>query len=189
MAKENTDTNIIKLFLTFFKIGIMTFGGGYAMIPMMQKEFVNKKNWITNEEMSEMIAIAESTPGSLSVNAATFIGRRACGLAGAFFSTLGVILPSFIIILILSHFLNLFRDNIYLRYAFFGLRAGVLALVIKALIIMAKQAPHNAFSICLMIGAFITEAIFEVNTILVIIGCALISLAAMLISSRSKNTR
>ena len=180
---------LLELFLTFAKIGVTTFGGGYAMIPIMQKEFVNNKNWISTEEMTEMIAIAESTPGSLSVNAATFIGRRARGFAGAFFSTLGVILPSFLIILVLSHFLNIFQDNIFLRYAFFGLRAGVLALVIRALFIMAKQAPRNALSYCLIIGAFVTEVIFEVNTIIVIIACALISLGIMLITSKTKKEK
>ena len=90
---------ILQLFLVFFKIGAFTFGGGYAMIPLIQKEVVENKKWITDDDILEIIAIAESTPGPIAINSATFVGYRTCGFWGAFFSTLGVILPSFGIIL------------------------------------------------------------------------------------------
>ncbi|MBQ1988903.1 MAG: chromate transporter, partial [Clostridia bacterium] len=92
----------LQLFLTFFKIGAFTFGGGYAMIPLIQKEVVEEKKWITDDDILEIIAIAESTPGPIAINSATFVGYRVCGFWGSFFSTLGVVLPSFVIILIIS---------------------------------------------------------------------------------------
>ena len=177
------NNSILTLFFTFFKIGLTTFGGGYAMIPVMQREFAEKKKWVSEEEMTEMIAISESTPGPLAINAATFIGNRTAGFAGAFFSTLGVILPSFFIILIISLFLDVIKENRIVEYAFFGLRAGVLALFIKALFIMAKNAPRNALSYCIIAGAFTAEVIFGINTINIIIASAAVGIAAMLITN------
>ena len=175
--------SILTLFFTFFKIGLTTFGGGYAMIPVMQREFSEKKKWVTEDEMTEMIAISESTPGPLAINAATFIGNRTAGFAGAFFSTLGVILPSFFIIFIISLFLDVIKENRIVEYAFFGLRAGVLALFIKALFIMAKNAPRNALSYCIIAGAFTAEVIFGINTVIIIIASAAVGIAAMLITT------
>ena len=177
------NSSIFTLFFTFFKIGLTTFGGGYAMIPVMQREFAEKKKWVSEEEMTEMIAISESTPGPLAINAATFIGNRTAGFAGAFFSTLGVILPSFFIILIISLFLDVIKENRIVEYAFFGLRAGVLALFIKALFIMAKNAPRNALSYCIIAGAFTAETLFGINTIIIIIASAAVGIAAMLITN------
>ena len=125
---------ILTLFLTFFKIGAFTFGGGYAMIPLIQKEVVENKKWITDDDILEIIAIAESTPGPIAINSATFVGYRVCGFWGAFFSTLGVVLPSFVIILIISFILNEFQNIKAVQYAFEGIRAGVLALLVKALL-------------------------------------------------------
>ncbi len=187
MKKNGSDTSIFRLFISFFKLGIMTFGGGYAMIPLMQKEFVENKGWISDDEMAEMIAVSESTPGPLAVNAATFIGKRMRGFTGSLFSTLGVILPSFIIILIISRFLDVFSENIYLKYVFFGLRAGVLALVIRALIIMAKKAPRNILSYCIIAGAFTAEVIFGIHTVIILIASAGIGIAAVFLSGTDSN--
>ena len=174
------------LFLTFFKIGLTTFGGGYAMIPIMQREFSEKKKWVTEDEMTEMIAISESTPGPLAINAATFIGNRVAGVFGAFLATLGVILPSFFIILIISLFLDLIKENTVVKYAFFGLRAGVLALLLRALYIMAKKAPRNILSYCLIAGAFVCETVFGIHTIIIITAGGAVGVAAVLISGNRR---
>ena len=94
------------LFITFFKIGAFTFGGGYAMIPLIQKEVVDNQKWVTDDDILEIIAIAESTPGPIAINTATFIGYKTCGFFGSFFATLGVVLPSFVVIMIVAYLLK-----------------------------------------------------------------------------------
>ena len=102
MQMNNKPKQILTLFLTFLKIGAFTFGGGYAMIPLIQKEIAENKKWITEQDILDIIAIAESTPGPIAINAATFVGFKVCGFWGAFFSTLGIVIPSFIVISLLS---------------------------------------------------------------------------------------
>ena len=133
---QNKLNKAILLFWTFFKIGAFTFGGGYAMIPLITKEVVDNKKWITNEDILDVIAIAESTPGPIAVNSATFIGCKIAGFWGAAFATFGVVLPSFVIISIISMVLDKFQDIQAVKFAFEGIRAGVLALIIKALVSM-----------------------------------------------------
>lgn len=143
------------------------------MIPLIEKEAVDKKKWISNEELLDVIAIAESTPGPIAINAATFIGRKVSGFTGALCATLGVVLPSFIIIAAVSCFLEEFRELRIVRYAFFGIRAGVLALILKALISMFRQSSGKALSYVLMIGSAAAVIFFDANAIAVIIACAL----------------
>ena len=170
------------LFGTFLKIGAFTFGGGYAMIPLIQKEVVEKRNWITNEDVLDIIAIAESTPGPIAVNSATFVGYRVCGFWGALCGTLGVVLPSFLIIAGISYVLQAFESNRIVQYAFAGIRAGVLALICRALASMYRQCPRHWFSLLVASAAFFATAFLQVNVLLVIAGCAaaglLFSLAA-----------
>ena len=164
------------LFLTFGKIGTFTFGGGYAMIPLIQREVVETKQWITDDDVLEILAIAESTPGPIAINAATFVGYRVAGTFGAFCATMGVVLPSFFIIYALSFVIREFQELKFVQYAFFGIRAAVLALVIKALLSMYKQCKKNAVSYILMAAAFIAVAFLNFSIFPVIIGCALIGL-------------
>ena len=161
-----------KLFTTFFKIGAFTFGGGYAMIPLIQKEAVEKNGWVTDDDILEIIAIAESTPRPIAINSATFVGYRTCGVLGSMCATLGVVLPSFVIILLISFVLRQFRELKAVQYAFNGIRAGVLALLFKALWTMYKKAPKSWASYVVMGGSFVLTAIFDINVLLVIIGCA-----------------
>ncbi len=171
---------IIDLFLTFLKIGAFTFGGGYAMIPLIQKEIAHKKKWITDEDILEIVAIAESTPGPIAINAATFVGYRYAGFMGALAATLGVVIPSFLIILIISYVLNEFESFKGVQYAFNGIRAGVLALVVKALYSMYKQCPKNAVSYIVIGASFILAAFFNVNVLIVIIFCAMFGITTYL---------
>ncbi|SHH38602.1 chromate transporter [Caloranaerobacter azorensis DSM 13643] len=132
--------SIIKLFLTFFKIGAFTFGGGYAMIPLIQVEVVDKNKWIDNEEFLDIIAIAQSSPGAIAVNSAIFIGYKIGGIIGALACMLGVILPSFIIILIISMFLFKYRNNEVVSKIFLGVRPAVVALIISAVYKLTKTS-------------------------------------------------
>ncbi len=165
-----------KVFATFFKIGAFTFGGGYAMIPLIQKEAVERHKWVTDDDILEIIAIAESTPGPVAINSATFVGYRTCGVLGSVMATLGVVLPSFVIILSLSFILQQFQQLAAVRYAFEGIRAGVLALLIKALWTLYKKSPKGACAYVVMAGSFILTAIFDINVLFVIIGCAVFGL-------------
>ncbi len=174
----------LHLFMCFFRIGAFTFGGGYAMIPLIQTEVVEKKKWITDKDILDIIAISESTPGPISINAATFIGYKVCGFWGSFFSTFGLVLPSVVIISLLSMVLGLVENNKIVQYAFNGIRAGVLALIIKALISMYKQCPKNLFSYIVLALAFLVVAIFNINVIYVVIGCGVIGLVHSLIVTR-----
>ncbi len=167
---------ILPLFLTFLKIGAFTFGGGYAMIPLIQKEICEKKKWLSDADIFDIIAIAESTPGPIAINAATFVGYRTAGFPGAAAATFGIVLPSFLIITIIATILNEFAEIRAVQYAFFGIRAGVLALIAKALWSMYKQCPKNAFSYVISAAAFVLAAFADVNAVFIIIGCAVAGL-------------
>lgn len=173
-----------QLFAAFFKIGAFTFGGGYAMIPLIQREVVENKKWITDEDILEIVAIAESTPGPIAINAATFVGYKVAGFFGAMCATLGVVLPSFVIISAIAGVLELFEDAKVVQYAFNGVRAGVLALIIKALINMYKKCPKSPLSYAVMIGAFIAAAFLKLNVLVVVVCCAVVGLIVSLTAER-----
>ena len=172
------------LFCTFFKIGGFTFGGGYAMIPLIQKETVENKKWITDDDILEIIAIAESTPGPIAINSATFVGYRTCGVLGAVCATLGVVLPSFVIILIISFVLEQFQELKAVQYAFNGIRAGVLALLFKALWGMYKKSPKGWAAYVVMAVAFVLTAFVKINVLFVIIFCAVFGLVTATMAER-----
>ena len=175
---------IILLFSSFIRIGTFTFGGGYAMIPLIQKEVVEKRKWITDEEILEIIAIAESTPGPIAVNAATFIGYKTAGFFGALGATMGVVLPSFLIIIAVSFVIRQFENLKAVKFAFEGIRAGVLALIFKALVSMYKQCPRNKISYIIAAFAFLCVAFLGINVLVVIIICAVIGLAYSIMAER-----
>lgn len=127
---------LLELFITFFKIGLFTFGGGYAMIPLIQSEVLGKK-WLAGEELINFIAVSESTPGPFAINIATYVGSEKGGFFGAMLATLGVVMPSFIIILIVARFYFKFKTNKYIAGAMTGLRPAAIALIMSAVVSMA----------------------------------------------------
>lgn len=174
--KKNKFRDCLDLFLVFAKIGIFTFGGGYAMISFIEREVVDNKKWISKKDMANIITIGESTPGPIAVNVASYVGNKVCGIIGAVSATLGVVLPSFLIILLLSTVLNSLQDNTIFKNAFFGIRIGIIALIINALISLYKQCSKDIYSYILMIGALISVVLFKVSSIIVLICCAIIGL-------------
>lgn len=176
----------LDLFLTFLKIGAFTFGGGYAMIPLIQRETVDNHGWIANEDILEIVAIAESTPGPVAINSATFVGHKIGGFFGAASATAGVILPSFVIIYVISFVLRQFEELKAVQYAFAGIRAGVLALIIQALVSMHRQYPKDQAAYLIMAGAFAAVALFGVNVLLVIVCCALAGFLSAGLAERRK---
>lgn len=161
MPKTSKIKQLWTLFITFFKIGLFTFGGGYAMIPLIQDQVVNKHKWLRAQEMNDMILIAESTPGPIAINSSTYVGYRVAGFLGAFFATLGVVLPSFCIILIISYF---FRDLLsfpLIAAAFKGIKIAVAILIIDAAWRIGKAIKFDAYSIIMLIVIFILQIVFS----------------------------
>ena len=183
-VKLNKAKDLLTLFLTFFKIGAFTFGGGYAMIPLIQKEAVEKHKWISDEDILDIIAIAESTPGPIAINSATFVGYRVAGVLGSAAATFGTVLPSILIISVIAAVLNEFYHITAVKYAFFGIRAGVLALIFKSLYTMYRKCPKNIASYIIMACAFLMVTFTNINILFVLIGCALFGLIYSLKAGR-----
>lgn len=178
----------LKLFLVFFKIGAFTFGGGYAMVPIIQSEVAEKRGWIKNEDILDILAISESTPGPIAINSATFVGYQVAGVFGSVMATLGVVLPSLIVISVISYFFRQFLEFKVVKYAFFGIRAGVLALIVKAAKNMMKACPKNIVAYIIVAAAFILTAVFDANVFIVIIGSAVAGLIYSLVNDKRKGT-
>ena len=138
---------VIELFFTMLKIGLFTFGGGYAMIALLENEFVEKKKWLDKDEFLNIAAIAESTPGPIAINSATYIGYKNAGVLGSLAATLGVCIPSFVIIYVISLFFDTFLSLTYVEYAFRGIQVCVVYLILSAGLKMLKQMEKNAFNI------------------------------------------
>lgn len=152
---------ILKLFFTFFKIGLFTFGGGYAMIAQIKEYVVAKEGWLTDDELTEIIAIAEATPGPIAINMATYVGFKKGGVLGSVFATAGVVLPSFVIIYIISLFLEEFMHNRYVSYAFVGIKSAVAFLIIKAGVDMLKKIEKKPLPLVTFSAVFITMILFD----------------------------
>ena len=130
----------LDLFLTFAKVGVCTFGGGYAMLPILQREVVEKKGWASDEELTDYFAIAQCTPGVIAVNTATFVGQKQKGVPGGVLATLGVVFPSVVIIMILAAFIQNFAHLPVVSHAFAGIRACVCALILSSILKLAKKS-------------------------------------------------
>ena len=183
--------NSIKLFLTMFKIGLFTFGGGYAMLALLENEFVEKRGWLTKEEFLNMLAIAESTPGPIAINSATYIGYRTAGVLGSAFATLGVCLPSFIIIYIISLFFDAFLKLKFVQYAFLGIRACVVYRIASAGFKLLKGLKKNVLSTIIFIAVLVVMTAFSIfavkfSTVFYILICGTIGLVAYLIGLISR---
>ncbi len=167
-----------ELVWSFFKIGIMTFGGGYAMLPMIQREVVEKKGWATEEEILNYYAIGQCTPGVIAVNTATFIGNKQRGALGGFLATLGVVLPSLIIISVIAAVLNNFAEIAAVQHALAGIRVAVVVLVGYSVVKLAKSGVRRIFGWGLFVLTFLASAVFGVSPVLAVLVAAAAGLAA-----------
>ena len=172
-----------RLFFTFFKIGAFTFGGGYAMISLIEDECVTKNGWLTHEEMADMLAIAESTPGPISINCATHIGYRRLGLLGASMTTLGLVLPSFIIILLIANFFDRFLEIPLVAAAFRGIAVAVSLLILRVGIKLLRKADRRPALLGVLLAAALIVLLnhvfaLGVSTVYVILGAALFGLVS-----------
>lgn len=145
--------NLWKLFKLFFKVGMFTFGGGYAMLPLLKAEVVDKRKYLTEEELLDLYSIGQCTPGIIAVNVATFIGYQQAKIKGAITTTLGMITPSIIIISLVASILGHFMDNRYVVYAFYGTRICVVALIFNIIYDLAKKNLKSVYSVLMFLGA------------------------------------
>ena len=180
---------LLELFLQFAKIGLFTFGGGYAMLPLIERTCVEQKRWISQEEMLNITVIAESTPGPVAINCATFVGNKKKGIAGAVAATLGMILPSFLIILIISFFFDSFIKNRYVAAAFKGIKAAVGILIIDAAVRLFKKLPKKMLPIVILCVSCIAMLLFDIfaikiSSVVLLIAGALIGFVVFAISKR-----
>lgn len=160
---------LFTMFWSFFKIGAFTFGGGYAMIPLIQREVVDNQKWIEEDEFLDILVISQSFPGALAVNSSTFIGYKIGGLLGAILALLGTILPSFLIILFIASFFMQFRSNYYVDLVFKGISAAVPMLVLIAVVSLGKSIKKNYTNLIIAIATVVLISVFKVNPVIVII--------------------
>ena len=161
------------LFWTFCKIGALTFGGGYAMLPLIQREIVENKKWSTEKEILDYYAVGQCTPGVIAVNTATFIGYKLRGIIGSIVATLGVIFPSIVIILIIATFLQNFADLAIVQSAFAGIRVAVVALIITTVVKLIKSSIKDYLGVIIAIIAFVISAFIGLSPVYVVIAAAL----------------
>ncbi len=157
-----TAKTYLSLFLTFLKIGLFTFGGGYAMIALIEDEVVNKRKWISKEELTDVVTIAESTPGPIAINSSTYIGYKIGGVFGSFLATLAVVIPSFVIIFAISFFYEAFMSVEIVKWAFFGIKCAVGLIILRTGIKMLKSFPRRPLAIICFSLAFVGILLIDI---------------------------
>ena len=182
---------LIELFLIFAKIGLFTFGGGYAMISLIENNCVEKKKWITHDEMMNITVIAESTPGPIAINCATYVGYKKAGIIGAIISTLGIVLPSFAVIYLISMFLDNFLEITLIANAFKGIKIAVGFLILDAAITMIKKMPKKILTKTFMICSFVIMLIINIfslnfSSIVLMLIAGVISLVIFMVKGTPK---
>ncbi|WP_407396727.1 chromate transporter [Treponema sp.] len=167
---------LITLYVTFFKIGSITFGGGLTMLPILERELIDNKKWTTSEELLDYYAIAQSTPGIIAVNVSTFVGHKISGIPGAVAATLGMVSPSIIIIVCIAEFIASFDSIPWVRKAMRGINVGVSALLTYSVINLFKKTVKKWWNLILYILAFVAVYFFHVRTIFVILSAAVLGI-------------
>ncbi|MCD7754258.1 MAG: chromate transporter [Clostridiales bacterium] len=174
----------LDLFLTFARVGVCTFGGGYAMLPILQREVVEKKGWATDAELTDYYAIGQCTPGVIAVNTATFIGHKYKGILGGIVATLGMVFPSLVIISVIAAFLQNFADNVYVIHAFNGIRACVCVLIFNAVMKLRKSTVIDMPTAVIFLVVFLLSAIWGISPAILVLVCGVIGLALKLMQER-----
>ena len=189
MIMENKKKILIKLFISTLYLSAFTFGGGYVIVTLMKKKFVDEYHWIEENEMLDLVAIAQSAPGPIAVNGAIVIGYKLAGMTGVITAIVGTIIPPFLIISLISICYNAFRDNFIISQMLSGMQAGVGAVIASVTYEMGAEIIHkkNAVSTCIMTAAFLASCIFHINVIIIVIACGLIgALRTFVVERRMK---
>jgi len=183
---KNKKNIYIKLFISTFYLSAFTFGGGYVIIPLMKKKFVDDLQWIEDDEMLNLTAIAQSSPGAVAVNAAILLGYRVAGILGALVTILGTVLPPFITLSVISIFYTAFRDNIVVNAVLKGMQAGVAAVIADVVLNLGSNVlkQKDIVSMIIMVGAFIATFFFRINIIYIVLVCGCMGAAKILIQMK-----
>lgn len=163
---------LLKLFAAFARVGVLTFGGGYAMIPMLEREIVDRHGWATNEELMDYYAVGQCTPGVIAVNTATFIGYKTAGNIGGIVATLGVIFPSFVIITVIAGIIQNFADIPAVKSAFAGIRVCVCVLIFNSVVKLWNSAVKDKAALVLCLLVFVLSVFFSISPIVFVVVCA-----------------
>ncbi len=175
---------LVDLFITFFKIGIVTFGGGLTMLPLLERVLINEKNWVSMDEILDYYSIAQTTPGIIAVNVATFVGHKRAGTIGGIFATLGMVTPSVIIISIIAKFISNFEQIGWVQKAMKGINAAVAALLTYAVFNLCKKNLKSLWSVLLFFASFASIYFFHAHTVLVVLSAAFIGAVAFAVSKK-----
>lgn len=179
---------LVMLFGVFFKIGAVTFGGGYAMLPLLNSELADKRGWTTNEQLLDYYAIGQSTPGIIAVNVATFIGYNRAGIFGGIVATAGVVTPSIIIISLLARFISNFSEIVWVQKALTGINVAVAAMLSKSVWTFAKKSVKNIWSLLILVAAFVAMYFFGIGSVWVIVMSAGAGIAMSWLPAQHKNS-
>ncbi len=168
---------LLEMFLAFAKVGVMTFGGGYAMLPILQREIVDIKGWATEEELMDYFAIGQCTPGVIAVNTATFIGQKNKGIPGGIVATLGVVFPSLVIIGLLAGVIEAFSHIVWVQNAFGGIRVAVCVLIINAVVKLYKKAVVDKATFCIFLAVALGSILIDVSPVIYVVLAAVAGIA------------
>ena len=177
---------LLSLFLSFAKVGVMTFGGGYAMIPILEREIVENRKWASSEELMDYYAVGQCTPGVIAVNTATFIGYKVGGIAGGIIATLGVVFPSLVIITLIAGILTNFADIPAVKSAFSAIRVCVCVLIFNAVLKLWKKAVVDKATLVLFLGVFLLSVFLSPSPVLFVVVCALSGIVLTRLGVRGK---
>ena len=172
MNKANRFKTYISLFASFFKIGLVTFGGGLAMLPILKRDLVDSKGWLTEDEILDYFAIGQSTPGIIAVNVATFVGYKRAGMIGSIFSTSGIVFPSIIIISLIAAFVSNFNELVWVQKALKGINVAVSVLLVKAVFSFGKKTVFDICTFLIAALSFVLMFVFKVQGVWIVIGSA-----------------
>lgn len=177
-----------KLFASTFSLSAFTFGGGFVIIPLMRKKFVNELRWIEEIEMLDLTAIAQSSPGAIAVNASILVGYRLAGMFGALVTVFGTVLPPLIILSVISLFYTQFRDSLLVGRVLTGMQAGVAAVIVDVVLTLGKEVlkQREMIPIAVMVLAFVAASIFHINVILIVLACGIVGAATTLLGNRHR---
>ncbi len=180
---------LLDLFLTFARIGGLTFGGGYAMLPMLQREVVEKKQWATENELMDYYAVGQCTPGVIAVNTAVFVGNKVRGIAGAVAASLGVVFPSLVIIVAIAAFIQSFSDLPVVQNAFAGIRVGVCVLILDAVVKLFKKAVVDKFTLALFVLVFAASIFVDISPIIYVIVAAVAGIIVYILKGKGEKAK
>ena len=167
---------LFDLFITFAKIGVMTFGGGYAMLPILQRELVENKGWTTEEDIADYFAIGQCTPGIIAINTATFVGTKQKGIIGGIIASLGMVFPSLVIITLIATVLTTFSELEVVKHAFAGIRVAVCVLIFNSVLKLMKSAIKDYYALFIFIGIFLVALFTSISTVWLIVASAVLGI-------------